>query len=311
MAERTYSIGELARLSGVSVRRIRFYADRGLLPPATRTLAGYRVFTDLDVAKLHLIGALRAAGTGLATISQILAKRRSLADVLTLRLRALEAEIASRRRVAAVMRAALSSPHPSEDALGRLWTMSQFSNARMKATIETFYERAVGELAVDENWKRRMIEAATPELPDEPTPPQIDAWNEIMAMLTDESFIAAMREQAPRMWDESFDAAAYAEAANETLAEVRDAMAAGSSPTSPRGTAIATAWLERSARAMRREPDEAFLAWHLEHYRQNFARSSRYQELLAILRGTDGTEGQASEWHWIHLAMGPLLTPRA
>ncbi|MGO4840581.1 MerR family DNA-binding transcriptional regulator, partial [Rhizobiaceae sp. 2RAB30] len=34
-----YTIGELSKLSGVSVRRIRFYADKGLLPPSTRTFS--------------------------------------------------------------------------------------------------------------------------------------------------------------------------------------------------------------------------------------------------------------------------------
>ncbi len=33
-----YRIGELARLSGLSVRTIRFYSDRGLVPPAKRTM---------------------------------------------------------------------------------------------------------------------------------------------------------------------------------------------------------------------------------------------------------------------------------
>ncbi|MFX9257954.1 MerR family DNA-binding transcriptional regulator, partial [Acinetobacter baumannii] len=46
MTQRTYSIGEAARLSGMSVRKLRFYSDQGLLPPAGRTASGYRVFTD-------------------------------------------------------------------------------------------------------------------------------------------------------------------------------------------------------------------------------------------------------------------------
>ena len=37
-----YSIGDLARRTGLSVRTIRFYSDRGLLPPTSRSPAGYR-----------------------------------------------------------------------------------------------------------------------------------------------------------------------------------------------------------------------------------------------------------------------------
>jgi hypothetical protein len=42
-----YSIGDLARRTGLSVRTIRFYSDRGLLPPTSRSPAGYRRY-DLD-----------------------------------------------------------------------------------------------------------------------------------------------------------------------------------------------------------------------------------------------------------------------
>ena len=68
MTETFHTIGELSRLSGVSVRRIRFYSDRGLLPPHERTAANYRVYAAADIARLDLIRALRASGLGLAAI---------------------------------------------------------------------------------------------------------------------------------------------------------------------------------------------------------------------------------------------------
>ena len=41
-----YTIGELARRSGMSVRTIRFYSDTGLVPTAGRSEAGYRLYDD-------------------------------------------------------------------------------------------------------------------------------------------------------------------------------------------------------------------------------------------------------------------------
>lgn len=70
-------------MTGVSARRIRFYSDRGLLPPYSRTEAGYRVFGDGDVARLELITALRETEASLATIASVLAKKVALAEVLT------------------------------------------------------------------------------------------------------------------------------------------------------------------------------------------------------------------------------------
>lgn len=120
MNGRTYSIGELSALSGVTVRRIRFYSDKGLLPPAARTAAAYRVFSEADLARLDLIRALREAGLSLETIRKVLSRRLTLAGVLRMRLGTLEAEIASRRRIAAVLKATLRISDPTESDLRRL-----------------------------------------------------------------------------------------------------------------------------------------------------------------------------------------------
>ncbi|MFD0851997.1 MerR family DNA-binding transcriptional regulator, partial [Actinomadura adrarensis] len=42
-----YTIGELARRTGLPVRTIRFYSDAGVVPPTDRNHAGYRLY-DLD-----------------------------------------------------------------------------------------------------------------------------------------------------------------------------------------------------------------------------------------------------------------------
>ena len=42
--DRLYSIGDLARRTGLTVRTIRFYSDRGIVAPAGRSPAGYRLY---------------------------------------------------------------------------------------------------------------------------------------------------------------------------------------------------------------------------------------------------------------------------
>ena len=59
MTDNNYTIGEISELSGVSLRRTRFYSDEGLLPPMSRTSKGYRVYSESDLAPLGLIRALR------------------------------------------------------------------------------------------------------------------------------------------------------------------------------------------------------------------------------------------------------------
>lgn len=303
MTDHRYTIGELARLCDVPVRRIRFYSDRGLLPPATRTLANYRVYSDADAARLDLIQALRAMGTSLAAINGILASKGSLAELLALRLSALEAEIAGKRRIAATLRAALRHPGPTADDIRRLWTMTSLSNADMRALTERFYDEVTGD-RMNPDWRQKAIEAGAPELPDDPTPEQIDAFAELRAMLSDEAVIARAKADAAAMWTPDFDPAAYHAAAERIFAQVRKAMAAGESPDSQAGHSIAREWLDASAEAMKRQPDEAFRAWHLDQYRRHHDRSLRYQQLLATLRGEDAP---GREWWWINEAMTALV----
>ena len=306
MTETFHTIGELSRLSGVSVRRIRFYSDRGLLPPRERTAANYRIYADADIARLDLIRALRASGLGLAAIRRVLARPVSLGEVLSLRLKALEADIAAKRRLAAVLRATLRNPSPSEADLRRLWTMTSLTNAQSCAMVERLFDAVTAGMTIDEAWKRQMIEAGTPELPDAPTPEQIDAWNEIAAMLGDAQFIATMRAEMAGMWAADFDAEAYARGADAILARTRAAIASGERPDGDIARSIARDWLDASAKAMRRAPDAAFLAWHLDQYRKHHTRSLRYQKLQAILRGEDPRHVE-DPWLWINEAMETQL----
>ena len=69
-----YSIGELARLTGLSVRTVRFYSDSGVVPPAGRTEAGYRLYDAEALARLELVRTLRELGVDLATIRRVLAR---------------------------------------------------------------------------------------------------------------------------------------------------------------------------------------------------------------------------------------------
>jgi predicted transcriptional regulator len=58
-----YSVGELARLAGVSVRTLHHYDHIGLLVPSERTAAGYRQYSAADVARLHRILVYQLAST--------------------------------------------------------------------------------------------------------------------------------------------------------------------------------------------------------------------------------------------------------
>ena len=68
---RGYTIGQLAKLAGVSARTLRHYEDEGLLHPS-RTDSNYRVYRERDARRLAHIVAMRACGLPLPTIRRLL-----------------------------------------------------------------------------------------------------------------------------------------------------------------------------------------------------------------------------------------------
>jgi DNA-binding transcriptional MerR regulator len=68
----SYSAGEVARLSGVSVRTLHHYDEIGLLSPSGRTRAGYRQYGPDDLARLQQILCYRALGFDLRNIATLL-----------------------------------------------------------------------------------------------------------------------------------------------------------------------------------------------------------------------------------------------
>jgi DNA-binding transcriptional MerR regulator len=64
-------IGDVARLSGASVRSLRYYEEQGLLT-SERSPSGQRHYTDREVERVEFIQRLYAAGLSSRTIVQLL-----------------------------------------------------------------------------------------------------------------------------------------------------------------------------------------------------------------------------------------------
>lgn len=73
MSERhTYTVQQLARLAGVSVRTLHHYDHIGLLKPSNRTSAGYRLYGEADLLRLQQILFFKELDFPLAEIETIL-----------------------------------------------------------------------------------------------------------------------------------------------------------------------------------------------------------------------------------------------
>lgn len=65
-------IGELAQKAGVTPRTIRYYEDLGLLGPSEREGKGFRYYTEVELARLRKIDALKGLGLSLEEIRSII-----------------------------------------------------------------------------------------------------------------------------------------------------------------------------------------------------------------------------------------------
>ena len=71
-----YTTGEIAKLTGVSVRTVQYYDDRGILVPSNLSEGGRRLYSDEDLKRMHIICFLREIGLPINSISALFAEEK-------------------------------------------------------------------------------------------------------------------------------------------------------------------------------------------------------------------------------------------
>lgn len=69
-------IGQLAELSGVSVRSLRYYEELGLIKPAAHSQGGFRLYSEDELKKVDVINYLKELGLTLSEIQEIFNARK-------------------------------------------------------------------------------------------------------------------------------------------------------------------------------------------------------------------------------------------
>jgi len=70
--QQQYRVGQVAALTGVSVRTLHHYDDIGLLHPSKRLESRHRIYSSADLLKLQQILTLRHLGLDLRQIGDLL-----------------------------------------------------------------------------------------------------------------------------------------------------------------------------------------------------------------------------------------------
>jgi DNA-binding transcriptional MerR regulator len=185
------SIGELARRAGLPVRTIRFWSDIGVLPPAARTEGGRRLYDAACVARLELVATLRELGLGLADVRRVLDEQASIAEVAATHLEALDAQIRALRLHRAVLAVMVKRAAGNEE-MTMMNKLARMSVAERRQLIADFLAEVFEGLEPNPASAARW--AAAPNLPDDPSPEQVDAWVELAEMVGDRDFRQRIRQ---------------------------------------------------------------------------------------------------------------------
>ncbi|WP_238783505.1 TIGR03086 family metal-binding protein [Streptomyces monomycini] len=187
------TIGALARLTGVTVKTVRRWSDEGLLPPAARTPAGYRLYGPDAPARLETVRTLRELGIGTAEIRAVLHSRRTVADTARHWADALDAQIRMLRLRRAVLLAVAARGTAAEE-LPDVHRLARLTAAERRRIIEEFVTDALD--GVDAPAYRAGLLAAAPDLPEDPAPEQLGAWIDLAGHVQRPEVRAALRRLA-------------------------------------------------------------------------------------------------------------------
>ncbi|HKF77636.1 MAG TPA: MerR family transcriptional regulator [Candidatus Dormibacteraeota bacterium] len=296
-----HSIGRLADLSGVPVKTIRFYSDAGLLPPAWRTGSRHRRYTDADLARLQLVRSLRELDVDLPTIRRLLARESDLGAVLAAHVRTVEAQVRALRRRLAVLRAAAASP--SEATVRRVQALGRLDAADRRRLLEGFWDRVTEGVPMEPEVAAAFRAAGSPELPEDPTAEQLDAWLELAEMVADEDFRETTRRNAAWFWEaagDRHDRSAAGAAYERALAVARAAVATGEGPDGALAAQALDLLAGAYAAVLGRDDGPEFRRWLAERFVEHTdPRADRYWRLVARVTGAaewDGTTTAAAEW---------------
>jgi DNA-binding transcriptional MerR regulator len=289
-----YSIGELARRTGLTVKAIRRYSDRGIVTPAGRTASGHRRYGADAIARLDLVRTLRELGLDLAAIRKVVDSEATISEVASAHAKALEVRIrvlSLRRAVLATVASRGSTPEELT-LMHHLATLSRHERERL---IDDFLTSVFHGL--DHPGFAGIARSMTPELPESAEVGQVEAWVELAELAQDPGFRSAMRRIA-----ELHNANANADGPasglrRDPVADIHEtvtpALASGVRPDSPQARLIVAALTSRH------DPDQ-LLAW-LDAV--DDARRERYFELLAVINGWSAPESLRPTARWLSEAV--------
>jgi DNA-binding transcriptional MerR regulator len=294
-----FTIGELARATGLTVRTIRYWSDEGVLHPVTRSSGGYRLYDAESVARLELIRTLRELGLGLDDVRKVLAGEATVAQVAAAHVAALDAQIRSLKVTRAVLSTVARRGSTAEE-MTLMNKLARLSAAERRRIVEDFMAEIFEGLDTADPDIRTRLRFAAANLPDDPTPEQVDAWVELAELIQNPDFRVLMRRAIEfNAADRGPDVPAGTSLwfMSRLIQLAGEALRQGIAPEAPEAEEVLAGLLGDADRSAVLERLEA----------GSNLRLARYRELSAILNGLEPQPSYEEEFAWVVAALRAQL----
>jgi DNA-binding transcriptional MerR regulator len=296
-------IGELAERAGLSVKTVRYYSDLGLVPESSRTHSGHRRYDAESAVRLDLVRTLRELGVDLATIRRVLDQEADLGGVAARHALAIDAQIRVLRVRRAVLRA-LARSNPSPQEVDRVNRIARATAEERRRIISEFLDSIFEGVPANPALEARL-RSVTPELPDEPSDEQIEAWLELSELVSDPEFRSLLRGMSAGE-NVAADPAIGAQTAEAITEHAGGAVAAGIDPASPEATPILERLIGAMAEASGREDGADYRRAALDQLeRSTDPRPERYWQLMAVINDWPPFPPQTPNYVWLRDALRP------
>ena len=300
-----YTIGELARRTGLPVRTIRFYSDSGVLPPTGRSPAGHRLYDIVALTRLELVRTLRELGVDLPTIQRVLGREITVSQAAHAHAEVLDAQISILRLRRAVLRA-VAERGSSPEEMELMHKLAKLSDVERRRIIHEFIDEAFSDLDANPQFVA-MLRMMTPDLPDDPSAAQVEAWVELAELVQDPDFKACIRRMAEHQAAERADGdpgGLHHELTVKIAERVTEALAADIDPASERARQIVDDLIGLYAATFGKADTPEYRRAVLHRLEvAGDPRAERYFQLLALTNGQPSPPSLMPIFEWFIAAL--------
>lgn len=296
-----YTVGQLAKRTGVNPKTIRYYDRVGLLKPSGATAGGYRLYRAEDVQRLEFILTLRQVGYTLREIRKILDADIHPDMAIDLQLQALTEQIERLTALKEILQLAKlgqwkSDPFQRLEVIVRVMQMPPDSR---KEWLADRIKHAVEQSLPNVHWggehEENLRHALDTVVPDECSPAQGAALAEAAEWIGAAGGCQKVQEHISHLIDRIqcnrlSDELGWVKRLHSVRQRLRRGALEGVAPDSERVQEIVHEYNQLFAEALGMSESE-YLEWQQQLEAElSQIPFSRMPELVAAIRSADGTE---------------------